>query len=104
MVKTIKKIESYGFKEICGTFTDITVIMRKWKIAGVNLSVGYYDEHSKAERLYIKQLQSTIKKVENILKNNDNLSKYEYIPTKERYVDWKNIIYNKFETKSPFDF
>ena len=100
----IKKIESYGFRENYGSFTDISIIMPSWNVAGVNLSVGYYDEHSKMERIYIKQLQSTIKKVENILKDNKYLFNYKYVKAKGSYVPWTDIIYNTFTEKSPFDF
>ena len=99
-----KKIESYGFIEDIGSFTDISIIMPAWNVAGVNLSVGYYDEHSKMERVYIKQLQSTIKKVENILKDNKYLFNYKYVKAKGKYAPLSDIIYNTFTEKSLFDF
>ena len=34
-------IESYGFKENFGSFTDISILCPIWGIAGVNLSIGY---------------------------------------------------------------
>ncbi len=87
----IKKIESYGFREEQGTYTDISIIAPKWGIAAVNLSVGYYDEHTHAERLYLKQLRSTIKKVENILTDVDKLSKYKYIKQKRIPIPIQNL-------------
>ena len=58
-----KYIESFGFKTRRGTFSDISILMPRWKVCGVNLSVGYYDEHSYRERLNIKQTYDTITKV-----------------------------------------
>ena len=46
-----KYIEGYGFKTDTGSFTDISVICPIVKTAGVNLSVGYWNEHSKTEMI-----------------------------------------------------
>ena len=34
-------VESFGFKQAIGSFTDISIIMPEWEIAGVNLSGSY---------------------------------------------------------------
>lgn len=75
-----KKITSYGFKTQWGTFTDISIIAPAWGIAAVNLSVGYYNEHRKIETLNMRELGSTIKKLERILKECNNWPSYAYIP------------------------
>ena len=87
--KFIKKIEHYGFKTAEGLFTDISIIAPIWEIAAVNLSVGYYDEHTKAERVYLKETRGTLRKVVNILTDIDKLPCYKYIPIK------KNNFFNK---------
>lgn len=81
--KFVKKIQEYGFKKAQGSFSDISFIMESWDIAGVNLSIGYMDEHTTSERLYIKDLKQTIEKVSNILKDADILPIFKYIPNKE---------------------
>jgi hypothetical protein len=63
----IKFIESYGFIENYGSFTDISIICPSWNIAGVNLSIGYYNQHSKMEYLNITEMNKTIEKVKNML-------------------------------------
>lgn len=78
----VKMIESYGFKEQLGSFTDISFLAPQWGVAATNLSVGYYDEHTSSERIYIKQLKSTIEKVINIIKDIESLPEYEYIKAK----------------------
>ena len=60
-------VESFGFCERWGSFTDISFLMPQWQIVGVNLSVGYEDEHSKQEILNINPLFDTIKKVKKML-------------------------------------
>lgn len=60
-------IESFGFEKQIGTFTDISILMDDWNICGVNLSVGYYNEHTYSEILRYDELYATIKAVNNIL-------------------------------------
>lgn len=72
-------VESFGFVTNFGSFSDISVICPEWKIAGVNLSIGYYDEHSVSETLYVGQMFDTIKKVKNMLQDAVNAPKFAYI-------------------------
>lgn len=80
-------IEQFGFVERHGTFSDISFICPQWGIAGVNLSVGYFDEHSYRETLNVGMLLSTIAKVTKMLKESNNIPMFEY---KERFVNTKN--------------
>lgn len=76
-------IEDFGFVENWGTFSDISVLCPAWKVAGVNLSVGYYDEHSIAETLHIGQLFDTIEKVARILSQEvEKIPHFKYIKMK----------------------
>lgn len=79
-------ISSFGFEENYGTFTDIVVLSQRWKIASVNLSIGYNREHTLAETINIKAMQKTIDKVKNIL---DDVviepEYYEYMPYEYKY-------------------
>lgn len=81
-------VESYGFEHDWGTFTDISHICPKWGVAGVNLSVGYFREHTTAEVLYIDCLYATIDKVTRMLTEISKAPKFEYIPYKGRYDFW----------------
>ena len=76
-------VESFGFVMNFGSYSDISVICPAWKVAGVNLSIGYYDEHSYSETLYIGQMLNTINKVKNMLNNANSAPSFEY---KELYV------------------
>ncbi len=58
-----KFIENFGFETKIGTFTDISIICPEWGVAGVNLSVGYYYEHSYIEYFYSVVWYDTYKKV-----------------------------------------
>lgn len=50
-------ITNFGFKKEQGTFTDISIICPYFNIAGVNVSVGYYNEHTYKEFLCLLQMQ-----------------------------------------------
>jgi hypothetical protein len=70
-------VSSFGFVENFGSFSDISVICPAWKIAGVNLSVGYEDEHTYIETLHITPFLATIDKVCKMLEDvNDEFFVY----------------------------
>lgn len=74
-------IESFGFKTREGLYSDICVICEEWQIAGVNLSVGYFDEHSICEILNFNYLYSTIKKTYALLMDAANITEpFDYMP------------------------
>lgn len=73
-------VESFGFVTNFGTFSDISVICPRWGIAGVNLSIGYYNEHSISETLYVGQMLKTIDRVKNMLNQIENAKKFDYTP------------------------
>lgn len=74
-------IESFGFVEAIGSFSDICMICEDWEIAGVNLSIGYRDEHSVTEVLFVGHMLNTIDKVVTMLTTPvDTIPKFKYIP------------------------
>lgn len=73
-----KYIESFGFSEKIGTYSDISFLMPAWNICGVNLSVGYNDEHSFLETLNINDLSRTISIVYQMLKVASSAPKFLY--------------------------
>lgn len=89
----IKYVEKYGFIENFGSFSDISIICPGWGIAGVNLSIGYEDEHSYVETLHINPLFSTINKIITMLKDK-NIPKFKYIP---------QLLYPGFSFKFGYD-
>ena len=80
--KFTEYIEHAGFITDWGTFSDISEICPAWGVAGVNLSVGYKNEHNPIETLNTDALYSTIKKTKNLLVDADSAEYFEYIPDK----------------------
>lgn len=75
----VNYIESFGFVEAKGTFTDIVKYCPEWNVSGVNLSIGYEDEHTYVERLFVSHYFNTLNKVKKML-DNPPKKKFEYIP------------------------
>lgn len=93
-------IESFGFTQNYGSFSDISVLCPAWGIAGVNLSIGYKDEHSYQERLYVSAMLATIDKVCKMLREAPKDS-FKYIPmfylSDKLYDFWGSPIETKCE-------
>lgn len=101
------------WKEAHGSYTDICTICPSINCAGVNLSSGYYAQHTVAETINLKELdviiEQTKKLIESGLKDN---KRYEYVEKKyTRYNygynwDWDDYYsdyghnYNKTKTKT----
>lgn len=83
----VEYVESFGFCEKYGSFSDISFLMGEWGICGVNLSVGYDDEHSYTEILNIGPLYDTIKKVEKMLSEKE-IPNFEYEEINSAMSSW----------------
>lgn len=81
--KFMNYIESFGFKTKCGTYSDISVLGSEWNIASVNLSSGYYLEHTNEEYIIFHELVNNIKRVQKML------SVYRQAP----YFDYQDNYY-----------
>lgn len=66
----IKHIESYGFIESYGSFSDISILGPQLGKCCTNLSIGYYNQHTEREYLSLKDMNSTIGKVLSIIRDN----------------------------------
>lgn len=64
-------INNFKFIKAEGIFSDIYFICPKWNIAGVNLSIGYYNEHTKQEYLDLTIFYKIITRVKQMLKAKD---------------------------------
>jgi hypothetical protein len=83
----------FGFTEEIGSFSDISVLCPEWDVAGVNLSIGYYNEHTTKEFINLEQMNATIDKVIQILMQ-DNNTYYDFQEVYHNYNFWKT--YNNY--------
>lgn len=77
-VAFIEYVESFGFKEAMGSYSDISEIAPEVGVSAVNLSCGYYGEHTLHEVLIIDELARTIRLVSKML-SDGNTVKYKYV-------------------------
>lgn len=87
-------VSSFGFIEDWGTFSDISVICPAFGIAGVNLSAGYRDEHTREEILYVGALKATIRKVKKMLQDAANIDTFKYIKASYHNLKYKYLYSN----------
>ena len=67
--KCKKYVNRFGWHEENGTFSDIEIFTDFYGIPSINVSCGYYNEHTKNEYLVIDELLLTIKRLERMLMN-----------------------------------
>lgn len=73
-------IQKFGWATAKGIFSDISVLCPAWGIAGVNLSVGYRNEHTPYETLDIAILEQNMLRVVDMLKKvNEKTPVYAYV-------------------------
>ena len=71
----------FHFEKDYGSFTDISILCPAWGIAGVNLSIGYIEEHSFTEHVYLTATFHTLTKVGKMISSANKLAKpFIYIP------------------------
>lgn len=94
----IKYVEGFGFAEAAGSFSDISFLMPAWKICGVNLSIGYRDEHTIAETLNVHWMFQTIEKVKKML-SEESIPQWEYYEISNHLLDY----YSEMRPYSSYD-
>ncbi len=77
----------FGFNMEYGSFSDISVIAPHLGLAAVNLSAGYYNEHTRSEFVDLTEMETTIERV--IRMTGTSTGKFEYMERKlfSRYAD-----------------
>lgn len=70
-------VTGFGFKEGMGSFSDISIIAPALKVAAVNISAGYYCEHSRHEYVDLRVMEKNIGLVGKMISSPSE--KFEYI-------------------------
>lgn len=91
-VEDIKPLmEKYKYFEESGTFTDIGVLASELLISGVNVSCGYYNEHTFKECCNINELNNCLNFIHDIIVSLDNQDTVYVIKMQKSYT---NSLYN----------
>lgn len=78
-----KYIKKFGFREEYGSYSDIADIGPAWNCASVNVSVGYYNQHTEKESLHLDELELTISRL--LAMTEDPIEK-AYPPPEDMYM------------------
>jgi hypothetical protein len=62
-------VGAFGFEKAVGSFTDISILMPAWEVAGVNVSIGYYNQHTTAERCDLRVMLRNVNRVGRMLRH-----------------------------------
>ena len=65
--KLLDVVGIYGFKEVNGTMTDVSIIEEDLPKATVNLSVGFNHEHTSNETIHIDVVMNTLQAMKEIV-------------------------------------
>jgi len=84
-VKDVQEVlDKYGYEPATGSFTDIGVIAGVTGISGVNISCGYYNEHTFYECTHLSELENCLNLMYDMIHALDNGNYYYMdIPVKE---------------------
>lgn len=96
-------ITSKGFETDYGSYSDISDIAPAMEIAAVNLSSGYYNAHTQHEYINREHLESTIRRVVDIVADScgPDFPRYEYVESAYKYYGYgKYMLDDYYDLKS----
>ena len=76
--------DNTGYKQASGSFSDISILMPATKLCGVNLSSGYYKEHTTDEYVMYDEMMATMDAAIGLIKTECG-KPFEYVPKKYTY-------------------
>ena len=84
-----KFVSSFDFTTATGSFSDISVIAPKLGIAAVNISAGYFNEHTKHEYIDMTVVNINIKRIKSMVSARTPF--YPYMAAKHNLDTWDYI-------------
>lgn len=70
--------KTIGYKEAYGSFSDIGHLSPACGVASVNLSCGYYKQHTLKEYVVFEEMENTLEKVKVLLEDSRYCEPYDY--------------------------
>lgn len=79
------------YKTNFGSYSDICEVAPALGCAAVNLSCGYYKQHTKEEYVILSEMERSIKEACKILERTTEADKFEYVEAPSRYGSLYNF-------------
>lgn len=93
-IKRISNIsKQYNYFNAYGTFTDVGILAEETKISGINVSCGYYHEHTDKEYTNYSELLNCYKFIKSVILETKDENKFYTIDVPERKHDYIKSIY-----------
>ena len=94
-----------GYEEEWGSCSDISELMPATKVAGVNLSCGYYNAHTTNEYVVWEEMDTTYKTVLHLMEASDTCEWWSYKKAKNTYSNWygKSSYYDAWDAWDDYD-
>lgn len=93
----LRIVGKYGYKKAIGSMTDVSIIESQLPKATVNLSVGFYREHTAMETIVIKDTYNTYKNMLSII---DDIGEKLFVDIEDVYswrTDFRETDRNYYE-------
>lgn len=87
--------DTTGFELDYGSYSDISELSPETDIASVNISVGYYDQHTLKEIVVYEEMANTVSVVEKLFADIDNVKQFDYQEKTYRYYDGWGVVGNR---------
>lgn len=71
-------VREFGFEEVCGSFSDISILAPHLQTAAVNLSVGYYNAHRTHELIDTETMTTNVERVIEMIMTPTEHYKYRF--------------------------
>lgn len=84
-----------GYKTAYGSFSDICHFSPELDVASVNISCGYYNQHTTKEYVVLEEMEATIEKVIKLLEKENEVTKFDYQELFYNY-GYKNYYGNQY--------
>ena len=96
-------VEKEFWKGAYGSFTDICNICPELGVAGVNLSCGYYKQHTKEEYVVLTEMETAIEETKKLIQRTTEDDVFEYIEYKNPWGHYYGDFGYDYKTKSFYE-
>lgn len=104
-----KKFKEYierntEYKEAWGSFSDIGHLSPATDLASVNLSCGYYNQHTLAEYVVFEEMEHTLNVVKELIKIAPITTQFDYQENRFNYgIDWSSYYRSEYGYESMYE-
>lgn len=83
-----------GFREAFGSFTDICNLSPVCGVSSVNISCGYYHQHTLKEFVVLEEMEDAIKATKKLIDAAENVEQFEFVEYKPKGNKYNYGYYN----------